>query len=181
MKYFLLILKLVIVFYLLRLAYFLASGYDPAADQFRPPTAIWIADIFNLYIHEAGHFVFKPFGTWIYFLGGSLLQVMLPLALFIVTLRKNPAYAGYAGFWAGESMMNVCVYIKDAPYGRLHLIAKGLTHDWYRLLSGNLGFSEPLGDAVFILALFSCLVSAGLLVFFAIRDFRWYDKAEPSE
>lgn len=80
----------------------------------------------NLYIHEAGHFFFKIFGRWMYFLGGSLFQCLIPLALLIVTARQNPSYTGYAGLWLGENLI----------------------HDWNWLLSNNLVIAEPLGDGI---------------------------------
>ena len=39
-----------------------------------------ILDTFNLLIHEAGHIVFMPFGHTLSFMGGSLLQCLMPLA-----------------------------------------------------------------------------------------------------
>ncbi|MBI4810734.1 MAG: hypothetical protein HY800_04705 [Ignavibacteriales bacterium] len=116
------------------------------------------------------------FGRWVYFLGGSLFQCLVPLALVIVAARQNITNAAFAGFWLGESMINVSVYIKDAPYRKLHLIGKGLIHDWSWLLAGNLETAEPLGDGVFIAGLFICIASVIAGIIFAIRDFHWYQE-----
>ena len=174
MKYVILGLKLVILSYFAYLLYFLATGYNPASYPYNPPFLIFVIDMINLFIHEAGHFFFKIFGRWVYFLGGSLFQVLLPLALVITTWRSNKASIFFPLFWVGESMINVSIYIQDAPYRKLHLIAKGLIHDWNWLLSDNLELAEPLGLAVYYSGLLLCL--AGLIagVVFAIISYQNY-------
>jgi hypothetical protein len=112
-------------------------------------------------------------------LGGSLFQVLLPLALVITTWRSSKSFVFLPLFWVGESMINVSVYIQDAPYRKLHLIAKGLIHDWNWLLSNNLELAEPLGLAVYYSGLLLCF--AGLIagVAFAIISYQNYsDKVE---
>ena len=116
-----------------------------------------------------------------YFLGGSLFQCLVPLALLIVMLRQNISYACYAGFWLGESMVNVSIYIKDAPYKKLPLIAKGLIHDWNWLLSGNLDSAETIGDIVFVSGLIVCSLSIIMGFVYALIDFRWYQQKLISE
>jgi hypothetical protein len=174
MKYVILGIKLIILSYFAYLLYFLTTGYNPVSYPYNPPFPIFVIDMINLFIHEAGHFLFKIFGRWVYFLGGSLFQVLLPLALVITTWRSSKAFVLYPLFWVGESMINVSVYIQDAPYRKLHLIGKGLIHDWNWLLSDNLELAEPLGLAVYYLGLLLCL--AGLIagVVFAIISFQNY-------
>jgi hypothetical protein len=174
MKYFYLTLKLILFIYLGYLAYYLGVEYNPAGSFSPPPFVLWVIDTINLFIHEAGHFFFKIFGQWISILGGSMFQCLVPLALVVVTLRQNPSNTPYAGFWLGENLVNVSVYIKDAPFQRLHLIGKGLIHDWHWLLAGNLDAAEPLSDAVRILGILICVGSIGAGIFLSIRDFRWY-------
>jgi hypothetical protein len=179
MKYILLTLKLLLYAYLAYLLYFLTVEYDPASGTSRPPFLLWVTDWMNLYIHEAGHLLFKLFGRWMYFLGGSLTQIFLPLALMLVIARQRNWYIGAAGFWMGENMVNVSVYIKDAPVRKLHLIGKGLIHDWNWLLSNNLEAAEPLGDAVFIAGVLLCAVSIIVGIIFAVRDYRWFEAHHP--
>jgi hypothetical protein len=166
-------LKLILFAYLSYLLYIMIAEYDPTAGNFRPPFLLWITDWMNLYMHEAGHVLFKMFGRTIYFLGGSLTQVLLPLALVLVIARQRNWYIGAAGFWLGENMVNVSVYIKDAPYRKLHLIGQGLIHDWNWLLSNNLDVAEPLADAVFVIGIVICFASIVVGVLLSIRDFRW--------
>jgi hypothetical protein len=181
MKYFYLTLKLILFIYFCYLSYFLAVEYNPAASFARPPFALWVIDTINLFIHEAGHFFFKIFGQWVYILGGSIFQCLVPLALVVVTLRQNPSNTPYAGFWLGENLVNVSVYIKDAPLQQLHLIGKGLIHDWHWLLADNLDTAKPMGDIVGALGIFICVLSIGAGIFLSIRNFRWYQELTPSE
>ena len=136
----------------------------PAGIPHDPPLLIFILDIINLFIHEAGHFLLRPFGRWVSVFGGSFVQVFLPAALLAVTWRQKPGQAWFPAFWLGESLVNASIYIADAPYRKLRLIASGLTHDWYWLLEDHLEAAEPLAWVVF---------GAGVLLCCgAIRGFR---------
>ncbi len=172
MKYALLAARLLLYGYLGYLTIFLATGYDPATPGYHPPFAIFIIDTINLFIHEAGHLFFRVFGTWMYMIGGSAFQVLLPAALLAVTVLKRAPGPGLAGFWAGENLVNVSVYIKDAPTKHLKLIASGLIHDWNWLLSGNLDAAEPLGTIVQILGLLMCFSSVGAGIWLAVKSYR---------
>ena len=168
----LLALKIVFFLYLGYLLVFLATGYSPESPGYHPPFVIFVLDTINLFIHEAGHLFLKPFGMWIYIFGGSFFQCFLPAVLLFVTWRQNFRQIPLAGFWLGESLVNVSVYIKDAPYRHLRLLAQGLIHDWNWLLSGNLDAAEPLGDIVFVLGLLICLASVGAGIWFAVQSYR---------
>jgi len=174
LKYALLIAKILVFAYLGYLLSFLATGYDPASGAFNPPFLIFIIDLINLFIHEAGHAFLRPFGMVVHMLGGSLFQVLLPLALVVVTARKKLSHAVYPAFWLGENLVNVSAYIRDAPFKRLKLIAQGLIHDWNWLLGGNLDLAEPLGVTVFVTGLTLCAVALVAGALLAIRDFRNY-------
>jgi len=175
-KHLWLTLKLILLAYLSYLAYFLTFNYDPTSAAYRPPFFLWVTDWMNLYIHEAGHLFFSIFGRWVYFLGGSLFQCLVPLALLIVMWRQNRSYAYLSGFWLAENMINVSVYIRDAPYLRLPLIGKGLIHDWNWLLSGNLESAEPIADVVFFLGIVLCISAIITGIFYAYQDFKWYQE-----
>ena len=166
------VLKLLVIAYCGYLCYFLLTGYEPAQPGYSPPFALWVLDTINLFIHEAGHLFFKILGQWLYILGGSLVQVLLPLALLVVVWRGNVSQIWYPGFWLGESMVNVSVYIKDAPYRRLKLLAQGLIHDWNWLLNGDQGSAEFLGGTVYWLGVLICAAALGAGVCYAVRDFR---------
>lgn len=172
MKIAILVVKLLLLLFLGYLLLFLAVEYHPETTAYRPPFVIFVLDTINLFIHEAGHFFFKPFGMWIHVLAGSLFQILLPLSLVAVTWRQKRQQTPWPAFWVGENCVNVSVYIKDAPHMQLKLLAKGLIHDWNWLLNDNLDAAEPLGDAVFGLGILICTASIGMGIYFAIRSFR---------
>ena len=112
----------------------------------------------NLPFHEAGHVVFMPFGRFVMTLGGSLLQVAVPLVCGVVFLTKtrDPFAASAALWWAGQSLMDLAPYIADARALRLVLLgghtgAEVEGHDWEYLLQtlGWLHRDVALGRASF--------------------------------
>jgi hypothetical protein len=98
--------------------------------------------LINLPFHEAGHILFSPLGDFMTTLGGSLTQVLVPIvcAVAFLTTHWNPFGAAVMGWWAGENLMDVAIYINDARALELTLIG-GYTgaevegHDWERILS----------------------------------------------
>ena len=97
----------------------------------------------NLPFHEAGHILFRPFGRLMTSLGGSIMQVLMPLiclTVFLVKTRDTFA-ASFALWWTGENFMDLAPYINDA---------RSLT---LPLLGGNTGKTSPYGfhDWEFIL------------------------------
>jgi hypothetical protein len=101
-------------------------------------------------IHEAGHVLFTPLGTFMTILGGSLFQVMLPLGISIafIWLNKDNFGAAITLWWGSTSLLDLAPYIYDARHPRLVLLG-GHTgedgpHDWVYLLTvfGNLQNSQ---------------------------------------
>ena len=70
---------------------------------------------------------------------------------------------------AGENLVNVSVYIKDAPYRHLRLLGRGLIHDWNWLLSNNLDYAEPLGDLVYWTGMLICCSSILAGIIFLVK------------
>ncbi len=97
----------------------------------------------NLPFHEAGHVLFRPFGRLMTSLGGSIMQVLMPLICLTVLLVKtrDTFAASFALWWTGENFMDLAPYINDA---------RSLT---LPLLGGNTGQTSPYGfhDWEFIL------------------------------
>ena len=179
MRYALLASKLLLYVYLGYLLYVLAAEYDPANSAFRPPFILFVVDWIDLFIHEGGHFIFRIFGQWVYILGGSLMQVLLPGLAVFVAFRQDRRWIGLPLFWLGENLVNVSVYIFDAPYKKLHLIARGLIHDWNWLLNGDQTSAEVLGTIVQGLGIVTCVAAIGFGVWFAISIFREGEDALP--
>jgi hypothetical protein len=93
----------------------------------------------NLAFHEFGHLFFRPLGEFMAILGGSLFQLLLPLALagyFVVQQRDNIG-AAVALWWCGQNFVDLAPYIRDAEYRVLPLVGGGgeESHDWGNLLT----------------------------------------------
>lgn len=93
-------------------------------------------DNVNLIVHEAGHVLFRPFGEFLYFLGGSLTQVIVPLAFVVYFWRSNQRFAAcVAAFWTATSLFHLSVYVGDARSMELPLLGgESVTHDWNWIL-----------------------------------------------
>lgn len=171
MRYVGLFAKLLAYIYLLSLVLFLATGYDPRFANFRAPFVLVELDLFTLLVHEAGHVFFSPLGTTVYFLGGSLFQILTPLLIVAYVVWKQPSLVGIPGFWLGESCVNTSVYIRDAPFQQLRLAVIGGIHDWHWLLADHLDWAEPLGVALLTLGLILAVTAIAAGVLFSLQDF----------
>jgi hypothetical protein len=101
--------------------------------------------LINIPFHEAGHLLFSPLGEFMAYLGGTLMQVLVPAVCGVAFLRSGDRFgASVAMWWVGQSLIDAAPYINDARVRELMLIG-GVTgqevpegHDWYVLL-GKLG------------------------------------------
>lgn len=94
-----------------------------------------LMDNINLPVHETGHLVFGPFGDFIAALGGSLFQLVVPLAFVFHFMRREDSHAAsVALWWTGQSLWNVAIYVADAQEQELPLVGGG-EHDWAYLLA----------------------------------------------
>ena len=93
-------------------------------------------DDLNLAVHEAGHLVFSGFGETMTILGGSLFQVIVPLAFVGYFTKTRQRYAAAATMaWVGVNLLNVSRYIGDARAQELPLLGgEDSIHDWWYLL-----------------------------------------------
>ncbi|OFV90928.1 MAG: hypothetical protein A3G76_13180 [Acidobacteria bacterium RIFCSPLOWO2_12_FULL_65_11] len=97
--------------------------------------------LISIPFHEAGHVIFSPFGGLMTSLGGSLAQVLVPIACGVafLTTSPNPFAASVMGWWTGENLSDVALYIGDARALNLVLIggrtgAEVEGHDWEHIL-----------------------------------------------
>ncbi len=123
-----------------------------------------LLDHFNLLIHEGGHGVFSIFPKFIYTLGGTLMQIILPL-IFLYYFFSNQKKIGVqlSLLWLGQNFFNIGVYAGDAIERKIPLLGGNkVYHDWtYMLQEVNLllhakevgYFFFGLGVVVFIVAL----------------------------
>lgn len=102
-----------------------------------------LLDNIDLVIHEAGHFFFMLFGKFIYTLGGTLMQIILPSIITSYFFRNNYRTGVQFGLlWLGQNFINISVYSADAQARKLPLLGGNkVYHDWYYLL-GELGILE---------------------------------------
>ncbi len=115
-----------------------------AVSVVRDPDAWRFVDGVNLLLHEAGHPVFGIFGgEFVTALGGTLMQLLFPLAFAVHFGRaRQPFAAAVSLAWLGESLFNVARYLADARARELPLVGgDGTQHDWAYLL-GTLGLLE---------------------------------------
>jgi hypothetical protein len=93
-------------------------------------------------IHEFGHVLFRPFGEFMHLLGGSLVQVGLPLLFGGIFLVKNrdPYSAAVMLWWSAVAVMDVAPYVYDAQQPQ-HVLLTGRTGE-----TGAHDFIDILGD-----------------------------------
>lgn len=141
--------------------------------------------LINLPFHEAGHIFFRIFGRFMAVLGGSLMQVLVPLICLLVLLLKTRDTFGASVclWWMGESMMDLAPYINDARDLKLLLLG-GVTgrdvddyHDWEFILreTGLLRYDHMLAKAVYFIGsvLMVCtFLWAGYLLYTQFRNIR---------
>jgi len=141
---------------------------------FEPPGFLLaILDGANLIFHEAGHVFFSPFGDFLQYLGGSLMQVLIPaICAIYFWLHQQRGSSAVTLFWAGESLTNVAIYVADGRRMELPLI--GGDHDWNYLLDrlDLLNQAESLGRFVFVLGVVAILFSLGLLISDLARNWK---------
>jgi len=114
-----------------------------------------LLDNFHLIVHEAGHLFFSFFGTFVQFLGGTLMQLIIPILLLVIFYKSAmPKGMQISFFLLGHSLINVSVYAADARTQVLPLLGNG-KHDWNYLLNemNLLNFDEQVGYVFFSLAI----------------------------
>jgi len=129
---------------------------------------ILILDHVNLLFHEGGHGVFSFFGKFIYTLGGTLMQIIIP-SLFILYFYINNKRIGIqiSLIYLAENLMNIGVYVSDARSRSLPLIGKGTYHDWTFLLARTnlLLYDHLIGNIFYYTAVLIIIFSLLLPLF----------------
>lgn len=121
----------------------------------------------TLAIHEGGHLVFGPFGEWLSIAGGSITQVMAPIAAGWMLLRQDDRYGvAIVGTWLAYSLTNLANYIADARTMALQLVGFSADplHDWNYLLGSVhlLPYDTRLAGLVRVLAVAVLIASVVL-------------------
>jgi hypothetical protein len=98
-----------------------------------------VLDGANLLFHEAGHPLFGLLSDRLMVYGGTLAQLIFPLATAAQFFRDR-ATASFAicGIWLFQNFFNIARYMADARAHELPLVGMGdpeLNHDWTEILS----------------------------------------------
>ncbi|HYW49322.1 MAG TPA: hypothetical protein VE861_01880 [Gemmatimonadaceae bacterium] len=107
------------------------------------PASWSLLDNVNLPVHETGHLVLAAFGETLQLLGGTLLQLGLPLIFAgYFAVHRDEHAASVCVWWVGQNCINVATYMADAIPMELPLVGGG-EHDWNLLFThwGVLGNS----------------------------------------
>ncbi len=131
-------------------------------------------DYINLIFHESGHIIFYPFGEFIGALGGTLMQIIIPL-IFIIYFykRKDKFSASIISFWLGQNFFNIYIYIKDAIVMELPLLGgDSVFHDWNYILSklNILKYTENISYIFYIIGIIILIYAFVFSIKFSIKD-----------
>jgi hypothetical protein len=120
-------------------------------------------------IHEAGHVFFMPFGEFLAILGGSFLQLALPLGIGVAFILKNRDNFGAAVclWWTGASLVDLSAYVYDSLHPQMLLLG-GHTgedgpHDWIYLLDALGQLRHAQGWGTFAHTLGGLTMLAGII------------------
>jgi len=96
---------------------------------------LWLLDGVDLAVHEGGHVVFGVLGLrFVTMLGGTLLQLIMPIAFAVDFRRRNQARSSdVCVAWVGQNLLHIGRYAADARAQVLPLVGGG-EHDWTYLL-----------------------------------------------
>jgi len=95
---------------------------------------VFLLDHANLLFHEAGHPILGLVSTRLEPYGGTIGQLVFPIALAISFWRKGEPLGVAAGaVWFFENWFNIARYMADARTMALPLVGGG-DHDWHTIL-----------------------------------------------
>ncbi|HEY9166733.1 MAG TPA: hypothetical protein VIS48_11285 [Candidatus Kryptonia bacterium] len=182
-KFIIIILDVIVVAIVAYFSWFLATDYQTFQGRFHLPFVLWVIDTVDLFIHEGGHFFFGFMGRMIYFMGGSLMQIVLPSLAVWVFLKSGYRTLIATLYWLGQNLVNVSVYIGDAPYKRLPLISDSAIHDWNWIFNqaGMMNEAGTISGIVLVLGIISCCGAVVTALFFLEADVRAAFSAEEND
>ncbi len=99
-----------------------------------------LIDHVNLIVHEAGHLLFGWLGATLGLWGGTLLELLVPLALVAYfTFHRQTTGAAFAAFFFFENFLYIATYMADARVQMLPLVTVGDPslggHDWFQIFA----------------------------------------------
>ncbi|MCE1189692.1 MAG: hypothetical protein LWX56_11195 [Ignavibacteria bacterium] len=113
-------------------------------------------DYFSLIIHEAGHFLLGWGGDTITALGGTIMQLLVPLLLIIFSLsNRMRKFLQFSLLLLAQNCINISTYAADAKDMKLKLFGgPGVKHDWNYILTkyDALGSCNEIATGFIVLA-----------------------------
>ncbi len=149
-----------LVFFVLFLGYALANK-----------SGFLLIDHVNLVVHEGGHLLFGWFGRTLGLWGGTLLELLVPLALAgYFVFQRQPAGTAFSSFFFFENFLYISVYMADARSQGLPLVTVGdasqAGHDWFNIFT-SLGLLFYDTKIAAVVRLLGWLGMMGTIVWFA--------------
>jgi hypothetical protein len=117
-------------------------------------------------VHEFGHLFFGLFGEWIGVAGGSIMQVLIPVALALLFHKqKEPMGVAVCGAWLAIALARMAVYMADARELELDLVSfspDSDIHDWNYLFTslGIIAWDTTIADLTRLAGWLALLASA---------------------
>jgi hypothetical protein len=98
-------------------------------------------DLVFVPVHEGGHLLFGYLGHALMIAGGTILQLLVPLALGVFfCFQRQIAGTAFCLFCFFEQFLPTATYMADARAQQLPLITVGdpafVEHDWFTMFSG---------------------------------------------
>jgi hypothetical protein len=128
-------------------------------------------DNVNLIVHEGGHLLFGWLGSTLGLWGGTLLELLVPLALAsYFTFQRHTTGAAFAAFFFCENFLYIATYMADARSQGLPLVTVGDAdaggHDWFNIFSslGLLEYDRTIGGITRLLGWLGMLGTVGWLI-----------------
>lgn len=156
----------------------LLLGYDAQRVIRLAPEATGLFGGITLAFHELGHVLWSPLGEWFAIAGGSITQLMVPIAACMVLRRQGDNLGAIMPlFWLASSLGNLAAYVADARALDLPLVSIGdgeeVIHDWNYLLADAGWLSRDAQVAAW------CRIAGWLVLGVALLLFIWQWKAQP--
>ncbi len=118
----------------------------------------------DLLIHEAGHPVFGLLGEFLAAAGGTIMQLLFPVAFIVYFARRRDFHsASVALWWVAQNLWGISIYAGDARAQELPLLNDG-EHDWGYMLDRLqlLAHDQGIARGIFF-AGFMCYAAAILI------------------
>jgi len=77
-------------------------------------------------------------------------------------------------YWLGHNLINISIYVGDAPKQQLTLISRHAMHDW-RWILGRMGMLDSAGDFAAVISFLGVVALVGAIgvgVYFIVHDVR---------